>query len=123
MKALLALSAAALIAGCAAPPTIEQLRETAQGLPIVRLCAATIYQGPPYSTLAGEELQRRGIPSCDPYRADVQQFMALQQADQQQRRAAAMQIYQQMQANRPQPPQSVNCTSYRLGDTVQTNCR
>lgn len=47
---------------------------------------------------------------------------AQEQAASAARSAAAAQILQQWQANQPRPPTSINCTTQRLGTTLNTQC-
>jgi hypothetical protein len=107
-----ALTAAALLAGCAAPITVT----TAQ------LAAASNWDACRYTTMGGTlapmaqaEVNRRGV-DCGP----IYQAMTQQRANE----AAALNNAAQY-FNRPPPPlpRTTNCTSYRYGNQVETTCR
>lgn len=102
MRVLLSISAL-ILAGCAGPIPADQVSN-------FDLCRYTM--GGPYARSAEAEAARRGL-DCRPYYGAIQQ----QQANQN----AAMQQY--LNTLQPRPSPAVNCTSYRVGNTVQTDCR
>ncbi len=106
------LTAAALFAGCAAPLTVTS----------EQMAVASTWDVCRYTTMGGTlapmaqgEVNRRGA-DCGP----VYQAMTQQRASE----AAALNNAAQY-FNRPPPPlpQTTNCTSYRVGNRVETTCR
>lgn len=106
MRLFCVLSVAAL-AGCAAPIPADQVSN-------FDLCRYTM--GGPYARSAEVEAARRGL-DCRPYYPAIQQQRANQNAATQQ----FIQSLQPPRAPAPRPP--VSCTSYRVGNTVQTDCQ
>jgi hypothetical protein len=112
MKLAIIPLAAVLLAGCAAPLTV-----TGQ-----EMAAASNWDVCRYTTMGGTlapaaqgEANRRAL-DCAPI------YNAL--AAQRQSEAAALNQAAQFFAPRPAAPSvNVNCTSYRRGNTVQTDCR
>lgn len=103
---LVALSVLVL-SGCAASP--EQMA----GQSNYDVCRFTT--GGPHAAVADAEARRRGL-DCQPfYPAIMQQKAAQNAATQSWIRSTQQPVYQM--------PQPVNCTSYRIGNTVQTQCR
>jgi hypothetical protein len=100
----LAILTAAMLAGCATviPPHQATNEDVCRNLAI-----------PEYAPTAQQEARRRGL-DCGPYFAQREaQSRALNNA---------AQFF-----NRPAPaiqpsPRPLNCTSYRVGNTVQTDC-
>jgi hypothetical protein len=106
MKTPIMIAAAVLLAGCAhrQPSEVSNFD----------LCRY-VMGGGQNGRIAEAEAARRGL-DCAPY------FPAI--AAQRQSEAAALNQAAQYFAPRPAPlPQSMNCTSYRVGNTVQTDCR
>jgi hypothetical protein len=99
MKSL--MIAVALLSGCATNiPTHLASNED--------VCRNLTY--PEYAPTAQQEAVRRGL-DCRPYFARMEaQSRALNNASQYFNRPA------------PQRPRPLNCTSYRAGNTVQTDC-
>jgi hypothetical protein len=97
-----------ILAGCASTP--EQMAQQSN----FDVCRFTT--GGPHSAVADQEARRRGL-DCQPYYPAIMQ----QQANQ---NAATQNLIRSMQQPVYQMPirPSVNCTSYRAGNTVQTNC-
>jgi hypothetical protein len=97
----LAILTAALLAGCATvvPPHQASNEDVCINLTI-----------PEYAPTAQREAARRGL-DCRPYFAQREaQNRALSNAAQYFNRPA------------PLPPRQINCTSYRAGNTWQTDC-
>jgi hypothetical protein len=106
MRVAIVLGALAL-AGCAGTPA-EQVSD-------FELCRYTMRSGNDAMT-AQREARRRGLDCAPLYPAIL--------AREQQRTNALNQAAQHF--NRPPPPSPahpVNCTSYRVGNTVETTCR
>mgnify|MGYP000128416873 CR=1 FL=1 len=103
MKAIVALSVFAL-AGCAGSP------EYAASQSNWDVCRLTM--GGPHARYAEAEAVRRGL-DCRPYYGAIQGQMANQNA--------AVQGY--LRSMQPTPQPTTNCTSYRAGNTIQTDCR
>jgi hypothetical protein len=104
--------------------SIEQQRAQASN-PVV--CEGALYYS---SQAAKDEAQRRGI-DCNDFRQEAAAlFQSRINADQARRAAATNFLIQRaltppapIQPMQPiQPPQSFNCTSNRLGNSVQTHC-
>jgi hypothetical protein len=111
MRALL-LIPAFVLAGCAAPLTVTTQEMTAaSNWDVCRYTA----MGGTLAPMAQGEANRRGLDCTPIYNA----MAAKRQAD-----AAALNQAAQYFAPRPAPVRSiVNCNSYRIGNTVQTDCR
>jgi hypothetical protein len=109
----LSVAAGLLLAGCAATP--QQMAQQSNW----DVCRFTM--GGPHSQVAQNEASRRGLDCTPLYPAIAAQMQA---------QSAAIANFQRSIAPAPAPltftpiqrPQ-VNCTSYRLGNTVQTDCR
>jgi hypothetical protein len=101
MKRLLVLTAAAL-AGCATivPPHQASNEDVCVNLTI-----------PQYAPTAQQEARRRGL-DCGPY-------LAQRQANSAANMSLGLQLLNQ---GREPPRRPLNCTSYRAGNTVQTDC-
>lgn len=117
----------ALLAGCASQPQGQPILtpEVAQQMSAMDLCRGTLYFRPINAQTAREEASRRGL--------DCTALYGAVQADEASRRAAAVQLMQNQppvyqpqpayQLPMPAPRQQINCESYRVGNSVQTNCR
>lgn len=122
MRAVIA-AAAVILAGCATEPPVP-LELKVQQVSNLDLCRA-VYQAPAHvGAVAREEAGRRGI-NCTDYMA-----MIVQQ-DQARAAAAAAVLARPAPVIPPltyqpaptmQVPRQINCSSYRIGNTVQTNC-
>lgn len=101
------------LAGCAATP--EEARQRLPYLSEFQVCEGAILARPEVAMLAQQEANRRGL-DCSRYASAVMQ--------QQQNQNAAVQNYIQS-LNPPAQPfrPMVNCTSYRRGNNVETECR
>lgn len=128
---LLALACSAALVGCATEPKPLPVLtpDIAQQMSAADLCLGLSTFRPGNASVAQQEVYRRGI-NCNDHAAAIQ---ALQQA-RAQREAVILQnslnrpAYQPYQVNpyqipTPQMPRQTNCTSYRVGNTVQTDCR
>jgi hypothetical protein len=104
----LAILLALLLAGCAAA-TPEQMAAQSN----FDVCRFTM--GGPHAAVADAEARRRAL-DCQPYYPAIQQ----QQANQ---NAATQNFIRSMQQPAPVIQPTVNCTSYRIGNTVQTRCQ
>lgn len=118
----IALLSAVVLAGCASSgPRLLTISEAAQ-MPTATLCWGVSNFQPVNAVVAKTELESRGV-DCRDHAAAVQAI--------DQRRAAALGILLQQPAPQPyqvqpyqiQPRPTVNCTSQRIGNTVQTNCQ
>lgn len=113
MKKLAIIGALAL-AGCASLSSEEYVA----GLGTYDICRLTM--GGPHAVAAEHEARRRGI-DCAPLYPTIQATEA--------RRTGAVLQYLQMQQQpvyqpvAPQFPQRTNCTSYRVGNSIETTCR
>jgi hypothetical protein len=99
-----------LLAGCASMSTPEYVARQSNW----DVCRFTM--GGPHARNAEVEAQRRGL-DCRPYYGAIQQKNAND--------AAAIRSFQRAIAPPAPvfvPSPSVNCTSHRAGNTVQTNC-
>lgn len=97
----------AVLAGCAITPQDMAQRSNFE------VCRFTM--GGPHSQVAHYEAQRRGL-DCAPLYPAI--------AAQQQREAAALSNAAQFFTPRQAPAsRPTNCTSYRIGNTVQTECQ
>ena len=106
MRALLLIPALA-IAGCAITP--QQMAQQSNW----DVCRFTM--GGPHSGVAQNEAGRRGLDCAPLYPA----IAAKQQAD-----AQALANFQRaLNPPRPAYRPPMNCNSYRLGNTIQTDCR
>lgn len=116
-----------VLAGCASAPEplpVLSLQEAEQ-MSAAQLCLGVSTFRPHNATVAQVAIERRGI-NCQDHAVAVQGL--------QQQRAQAAQAMQQQMLNRPvyQPyqlptpapiPRQQSCTSYRIGNTIQTDCR
>jgi hypothetical protein len=101
------LIAAAMLAGCAATP--QQMAQQSNW----DVCRFTM--GGPHSQVAQNEASRRGLDCAPLYPA----IAAKMQAEN-----AAIANFQRSINPPPAPlPRQTNCTSYRVGNTIQTDCR
>jgi hypothetical protein len=106
MRALL-LIPALLVAGCAATP--QQMAQQSNW----DVCRFTM--GGPHSQVAQHEAQRRGLDCTPLYPAIAAQMQA--------QNAATANFIRSINPPPAQFPRQTNCTSYRIGNTVQTDCR
>lgn len=104
MKALLLIPV--LLAGCAATP--QQMAQQSNW----DVCRFTM--GGPHSQVAHNEARRRGLDCVPMYPAIAAKLQAENEA-----LANFQRTLNPPRAYRP----AVNCTSYRLGNTVQTDCQ
>lgn len=88
--------------------------------PSIRLCGASTgnytYQFSRDSNVPGLEKDLDFAMKQSALRAQQQQAQAIQDA-------AAIQAWSAFQAAQPKPPTPISCSSYAVGNTVQTNCR
>jgi hypothetical protein len=103
MKAIL-IACAALLGGCATNDYAQP-----HELTNVEVCEAFFYAEGDYAAAAGAEATSRGL-RCPDYRDAIAQARR-------DRQAAGAQVWLE---NRPR---TTSCTSYRVGNGVQTNCR
>jgi hypothetical protein len=96
----------ALLAACAVTPQDMAQRSNWD------VCRFTM--GGPWSQTAQYEAQRRSL-DCSPYYGPIN-------AQMQRENAATSEYLQSLQRRRPPPPQTINCQSYRVGNSVQTTC-
>jgi hypothetical protein len=98
---------AAVLAGCAATP--QQMAQQSN----FDVCRFTM--GGPHSAVAQNEAARRGLDCTPLYPAIAAQMQA--------QNAATANMLRALQP-RPAPsfPQPISCSSYRLGNRVQTDC-
>lgn len=113
----------AVLVGCANPA--YHAERAAQSTPI-QLCEAYYFGPPAVHQAAYNEAQRRGL-DCSTMR-DQATMMYQGRLNRNASEAAAIQQLQRALNPPMQPPPtlitpSVNCTSYRAGNTVQTHCR
>jgi hypothetical protein len=105
-----------LVGGCA---TEESLRATVGNASNFQLCRAIMLAPQNVANIARGEAASRNL-DCAPYAGLIMQ-------NQQASDAATSQAIQNLLRPAPPPqiqlPQQTNCTSYRIGNTVQTNCR
>lgn len=106
MKRLSILSLV-LAAGCASSP------EYVAGQSNFNVCRLTM--GGPHARAADAEAARRGL-DCRQYYGAIQQQLANENAA----TNAAIRALQPQPVRRAAP---TNCTSYRVGNTIQTDCR
>jgi hypothetical protein len=98
----------AALAGCAASP--QQMAQRSDW----DVCRFTM--GGPSSSIAEQERQRRGL-DCRPLYPAIAAHMQAQNA-------ATANLIRSMTPPPPaQPAGPVSCTSYRVGNQVQTDCR
>jgi hypothetical protein len=102
----LALFSLVFLSGCAITP--QQMA----GRSNFDVCRFTM--GGPHSAVADAEARQRGL-DCQPYYGAIQQ----QQANQ---NAATQNYLRALQQPAPAMQRPLNCTSTRIGNTVQTNC-
>lgn len=120
MRRLLLL-APILFAGCAGPSAEEAMRIVANSSDF-SLCEDQVIAPARYQGIIAAEVNRRGV-SCGQYMQAIairQQAKANQLANE---NAATANF---LRAINPPPapfPRQTNCTSYRVGNTVQTDCR
>lgn len=102
----LAILTAAVLAGCAATP--QQMAQESNW----NVCRFTM--GGPHSQVAQQEAQRRGLDCTPLYPAIAAKLQA---------ENAAVANFQRAINPPMQPfPRQTNCTSYRMGNTIQTSC-
>jgi len=112
MRIALCLCAVA-VTGCM---TIEDHRAAAAGSSNFQVCRAYFVAPAAIAGVAREEAARRGL-DCAPF---AQAVMQSERAND----AATNALARQLLAPRPSPiPQQTSCTSYRVGNTIQTDCR
>lgn len=98
------IGVALLLAGCASPDYVARQSN-------YNVCRLSM--GGPHSRYAEAEASRRGL-DCRQYFGAIQQ----QQANEN----AAIQNYLRSTQPAPAPRPPVNCTSYRIGNRVETQC-
>jgi hypothetical protein len=116
-NAAAAIAVSLILAGCASP---EYHQQQAAGATPVKLCEAYYYGPADVQRAAAYEVERRRM-NCNDFRNEA----ALMYQQRMQGSAASDALSRQLLAPRPaiiQPPRQINCTSYRAGNTVQTNC-
>jgi hypothetical protein len=94
------------LAGCAASP---QHMAAQSNFDVCRFS-----MGGPHAAVADAEARSRGL-DCTPYYPAINQRQANQNA-------ATQNFIRSMQQPAPAMRPPVNCTSYRIGNTVQTQC-
>lgn len=103
MKAIFALSVIVLV-GCAGSPEYVASRSNWD------VCRLSM--GGPHARYAEAEAARRGL-DCRPYYGAIQGQLANENAA----------VQGLLRSNQPPPRKApTNCTSYRIGNTVQTDC-
>lgn len=115
MRTLIVVLAGAALAGCATQITHQQM----QAMGTFQLCEALILGrvSPPDHFL--NEVSRRG-DNCNRYMPMIQARQQQRQAESDALFRASQQLLQQSQ--QPMPNRIVNCSSNRIGNTVQTQC-
>lgn len=103
----LATLTCALLAGCAFTP--QQMARQSN----YDVCRFTM--GGPHSAVADAEARRRGLDCSSMYGAIAAQEQA--------RNAATANFLRSINPPPRPAPAPINCTSYRIGNTVQTDCR
>lgn len=104
-----AIVGALLLAGCASSP------EYVAGQSNFNVCRLTM--GGPHARAADAEAARRGL-DCRRYYGAIQQQLANENAA----TNAAIRALRPQPSPAPAPRAPVNCTSRRVGNTVQTDC-
>jgi hypothetical protein len=100
------------LTGCATG-TVEQVQNTPSGELCQRIATGRTAGLP--SSVFYRELDRRN-EDCSRYQAAIQNQI---RADAAQTASGLMLL----QMARPQPRQAMNCNSYKLGNTIQTDCQ
>jgi hypothetical protein len=101
------LTAAALLAGCAATP--QQMAQQSN----YDVCRFTM--GGPHSAVADAEARRRGLDCASMYGAISAQEGA--------RNAATANFLRSINPPPRQQSAPLNCTSYRMGNSIETSCQ
>ena len=114
MKGHVVVVVLGVLAGC---QSTENLRARVGNASAFQLCHAMFMAPQDVASIAREEAARRSL-DCAPYASAVLQNEHNADAA---RNALAMQLLSPRPA--PPMPQTINCNSYRLGNTVQTDCR
>jgi hypothetical protein len=111
------------LAGCATEPPVP-LEVKVQQVSNVDLCRAVYYAPANVGMVARDEASRRGINCMDYMPVIVQQDQARAAADSAvtARPLPVIPPLTFQPAQTIQAPRPINCSSYRLGNTVQTNC-
>jgi len=105
--------AVGLVAGCAATP--EQVAQALPSMSNIEICRGVMIASGQKAAMAQGEAARRGL-NCSQY------FGAIQQQDAQQN-AAVQNYIQSLKPPAPGFPATTNCTTVRIGNTLQTQCR
>lgn len=123
MRTLILGAAIAGLAGCATEPPVP-LEVRVQQVSNLDLCRA-VYQAPAnIGAVARDEAARRGVNCTDYMAMIVQQDQARAAAGAAllARPAPVIPPLTYQPAPTMQVPRQINCSSYRIGNTVQTNC-
>lgn len=120
MLKLMIPAAVLALAGCATAPPVLTAQQAEQ-MSVVDLCLGVVTFRPNNAATAYAEVMRRGI-NCQDHQQAIQ-------AVQQQRgaaAAAAMGMYRPIQPYQLRPyqtPPRTNCSTVRIGDSLQTSCQ
>jgi hypothetical protein len=112
----LLILAAALLGGCA---TVSNEQKAANAPP-ARLCEAYFYGPAEVSRVSANEAARRGL-NCNDFRQEAALLYQQRMQNQAASDAATNQLSRQLLTPAP-APRVRTCNSYRVGNSVQTDC-
>ena len=119
MRKLIGMATVVALTACAQPMTREVAVQRAMAASDFKVCRAVILAPADIAAVGREEAARRGL-NCAPY---TQAVIQAEQAQNANNTAATNALIQSLTAPRPLPfPQQTNCTSWRAGNQVQTQC-
>lgn len=111
MRTVYLLGITALVAGCQTP---QDLQRTVGNASNFQLCRAVMLAPRNVAEIAATEAQRRSL-DCAPYAQSVMQNEA-------QNRASQDALARQLLTPAPMPRTPITCNSYRVGNSVGTDC-